>query len=123
MHHRIDAIGTEPLIADACKPVDTQLQAVRKPCADYPKGQEKHQRHNPHECRNCRIFPGQHLVDLLAPKAFPAFSGMHHRLPAQRRNKLEPHVRQCRHPIQPPLLLHLSNHMLQGFHFVLVQVQ
>ena len=38
MHHRIDAIGTEPLIADACKPVDTQLQAVRKPCADYPKG-------------------------------------------------------------------------------------
>ena len=123
MHDLVDVPIRQGVVHKDGQSIDADLQQALQPRADDPEGKVKHQRHDPHECRDGRIFSGQELVDPAAAELLLALVRLHDGLIDQLVNEVEPHIRDGGGTIQPALLLHLHDDVFDHFFFVLVELQ
>ena len=103
--------------------LDPDLQQALQTCADDAEGEVEHQRHDAHKGRDGRVFAGQELVDPAAAHLLLALMRLHHGLIHQLVDEVEPHIRNGGGTVQPALLLHLHDDVLDHLFFVLVQLE
>ena len=123
MYHRVDAVGRQCPVGQKGQTVNGIGHDVGQERTHHVEGQEEHQSHNCDKQRNGKNTVGQHLVDLHTAPVLPAFLRLHHALAADLFDEIIAHVRQRGISVQPGLMLHLDDGVLDQFFFVLTQLQ
>ena len=123
MHRRVDFPCRKGVIRQGGQPVNSHCQQVLQAGTDDAERQIEHQRHDAHKGRDGRIFAGEDPVNAVAAELLLALMGLDNGLSHQLVDKVEPHIRNGSGPVQPALLLHLEDDVLDHFFFVLIQLQ
>ena len=123
MHRRIDVPVGKRRVHDAGQRVDARFHQVLEEQADDVEGEEEHQTHDGDKGRDGGVLAGEEFVDAVGAQLLFAFVGLDHRLGYQLLNEGEPHIRNGGGAVQPALLLHLHDDMLDHLFFVLIQLQ
>ena len=108
-------------VGDIRQPGYSHIQQIGKPCTDHIEGQPEYKPHNCDKYRDCRIFSGKDPVYPCASGMLPALLRLNHRLPANLLDKMKPHIRDGRRPVQTALQFHLTNDMFQHLFFIILQ--
>ena len=123
MHRRVDVPASQGGVHKAGQGVDAHFHEVLEEQADDVEGEEEHQTHDGDKCRDGGVLAGEELIDAVGAQLLFALVGLDHCLRHQLLNEGEAHIRNGGGAVQPALLLHLHDDMLDHFFFVLVQLQ
>ena len=121
MQHGVHVAGRHCCIDQIGQPADAHVEQISQKCADDVEGQPEHERHDRDERRDRRILAGQDAVHAHAACMLPALPRLNDRRCADLLDKAEAHVGDCGRAVEPALLFHLADDVLERFLFVLVQ--
>ena len=123
MHRRVDVPVGQGCVHKAGQCVDAHFHEVLEEQADDVEGEEEHQTHDGDKRRDGGVLAGKELIDAVGAQLLLALVGLDYRLRHQLLNEGEAHIRNGGGAVQPALLLHLHDDMLDHFFFVLIQLQ
>ena len=123
MYHRVDRVFTQRPVHHKGEPVNSKAQKIGKAGADHVEGQIKHQKHHREEHGESGIFAGQHPVDLHGAQMLPALMALDHRDGHHLFNKGVAHIRQGCVAVEPGLVLHLHDTVLDQLPLVPIQLK
>ena len=123
MHHRIDAVGREALVHYQGQLINAQTKKIRQVLTDKVEGQVENQKHHAEKYRQGRILAREHLVHLHRTAVLLALVALNHTDLHHILNEAVAHIRQSGIAVQPALVLHLHDAVLQQLLFVLIQLK
>ena len=123
MYHGVDAVGRERSVHDAGQRVDAELQQVGQPLADDVEREIKREEHHDEERRQGGIFAREDAVDLHGARVLFALMALDHGRRHDALNERVAHVRKGRVAVEPGLIFHLHDAVLEQLPLVFIELE